>query len=408
MHSRAKRNSAVIWIKSNWLSIVSAAFDSIAVRVDPDADCAMKILQVCSANEMGGGEVHVAGLVRALAERGHAVYLAVRPDSPLRGPLAGVIASWHEMPLRNSLDVQSAGSIAQIVEEHGIDIVHAHVGRDYLVAALACRQTTRARLVLTRHHYLPIKRNALYRWMLRDVAAVIAVSDKVRESVLERLPLPPERVRTIPNWIDPERFKPIERDAARAMFRLRANIVVACIGQLTQAKGQEEFVRAAASIARMRSDVEFLIVGEEREDEKSFTAHLARLATDLGMEGRLRFTGHVRHIPQLLAAVDVVVVPSWDEGFSLVTIEAMAARRAVLASNAGGIADIIKDNTTGLLFSPRDVHSLSDKLLWLVSDAPLRERLSAQAQRDVYVRFSREQIIDRIEALYLEMMIRRE
>ena len=68
----------------------------------------MKILQVCSASEMGGGEVHVADLVRGLASRGHAIYLAVRPDSPLRGPLAGVIASWHEMPLRNSLDLQSA------------------------------------------------------------------------------------------------------------------------------------------------------------------------------------------------------------------------------------------------------------------------------------------------------------
>src|SRR5215471_1524832 len=104
----------------------------------------MKILQVCSASEMGGGEVHVAGLVRALAARGHAVYLAVRPQSPLREPLAGVIASWHEMPLRNSLDLQSARAIADIVNEHRIDIVHAHMGRDYLMTALACRNTRRA------------------------------------------------------------------------------------------------------------------------------------------------------------------------------------------------------------------------------------------------------------------------
>jgi glycosyltransferase involved in cell wall biosynthesis len=268
------------------------------------------------------------------------------------------------------------------------------------VAALACRQTSGAKLVLTRHHYLPLKRNALYRWMLGDVAAVIAVSDPVRAAVIERLGLPDDRVHTVPNWIDPERFKPIERDAARAMFRLRANIGVACIGQVTPAKGQEEFVRAAATIGRMRSDVEFLIVGEEHEEERPFTAHLTQLATELGVGDKLRFTGRVRHIPELLAAVDVVVVPSWDEGFSLVTIEALAARRAVLASNVGGIAGIIKDNLTGLLCPPRDVRALTDKLLWLVSDAPLRERLSVQGQRDVYTRFGREQIIERIEALY--------
>jgi len=364
----------------------------------------MKILQVCSASEMGGGEVHVADLVRGLASRGHAVYLAVRPDSPLRGPLAGVIASWHEMPLRNSLDLGSAHAITELIEEHGIEIVHAHMGRDYLLAALACRQTNGVKLVLTRHHYLPLKRNTLYRWMLRDVAAVIAVSDSVRDSVIERLQLPDDRVRTLPNWIDPERFKPIEREAARAMFRLRANIVVACIGQITPAKGQEEFIRAAATVSRMRPDVEFLIVGEEREEERPFTTQLNRLASSLGLGEKLRFTGRVRHIPELLAAVDVVVVPSWDEGFSLVTIEAMAARRAVLASNVGGIAGIIKDNTTGLLFAPRDVHAITDKLLWLVSDAPLRERLSVQGQRDVYTRFGREQIIGQIELLYMEVI----
>ena len=364
----------------------------------------MKILQVCSASEMGGGEVHVADLVRGLVSRGHAVYLAVRPDSPLRAPLAGLIASWHEMPLRNSLDLQSARAIAELINAHGIEIIHAHMGRDYLVAALASRQTNGVKLVLTRHHYLPMKRNALYRWMLRDVAAVIAVSDSVRDSLIERLQLPSERVHTVPNWIDPERFKPIDRDAARAMFRLRASIAVACVGQITPAKGQQEFVKAAAAIARMRSDVEFLIVGEEHEDGKPFTVQLERIAASLGVTDKVRFTGRVRHIPELLAAVDVVVVPSWDEGFSLVTIEAMAARRAVLASNVGGIAGIIKDNTTGLLFKPRDVQALTDKLLWLVSDAPLRERLSVQAQRDVYARFGRDQIIDQIEALYLEVI----
>jgi glycosyltransferase involved in cell wall biosynthesis len=364
----------------------------------------MKILQVCSASQMGGGEVHVAGLVRGLAERGHAIYLAVRPNSPLRDPLAGVIASWHEMPLRNSLDLQSARAMAELIEENDIDVVHAHMGRDYLVAALACRQARFVKLVLTRHHYLPMKRNALYRWMLKDVAAVIAVSESVRNSVLERLALPESRVHTIPNWIDSDRFQPIERDAARAMFQLKGNIVVACLGQITPAKGQEEFLRAAARIASMRSDVEFIIGGDEKEPGRPFTRHLSNIAAELGLTRRLRFVGHVRHIPALLAGVDIVVVPSWDEGFSLITLEAMAARRPVLASNVGGIGGIIRDNATGLLVPPRDVRALTDKLLWLVSDGPLRDRLAIQAQREVHARFSRDQVLEQIESLYLELL----
>jgi len=364
----------------------------------------MKILQVCSATEMGGGEVHVADLVRALADRGHAVYLAVRPNSPLRDSLAGVIAAWHEMPLRNSLDVQSARAIAELINQHGIDIVHAHVGRDYLVAALACRNAPAAKLVLTRHHYLPLKRNALYRWMLGGVSAVIAVSESVRGSVIERLALRPELVHTIPNWVDPSRFQPVDREAARSLFRVRGGLIVGCIGQITPAKGQEDFIRAAARIVNMRSDTEFLIVGEEKDSGGEFTAELKKLVETLALGERVRFMGRVRHMPELLAALDVVVVPSWDEGFSLVTIEAMAAKRPVIASNIGGIAQIMKDNSTGLLFPPRDVRALTEKLTWMLSDAPLRERLAIQAQKDVYARFGREQTIDRIEALYLDVL----
>jgi glycosyltransferase involved in cell wall biosynthesis len=322
----------------------------------------------------------------------------------LREALSGVIASWHEMPLRNSLDLQSARAITELIIDNDVDVVHAHVGRDYLVSALACKQAKLVRLVITRHHYLPMKRNALYRWMLKDVSAVIAVSDTVRKSVIERLQLPEERVHTIPNWIEPDRFQPIEREAARAMFQMRASIVVACIGQLTPAKGQEEFLRAAARIASMRSDVEFVVAGDEYEDGRPFTRHLNKVAAELGLAARVRFMGYVRHIVELLAAVDVVVVPSWDEGFSLVALEAMAARRPVLASNVGGIAGIIRDNATGLLVSPRDVRALTDKLLWMVSDGPLRERLAAQAQRDAHARFSRDNVIDQIESVYQDSL----
>jgi glycosyltransferase involved in cell wall biosynthesis len=364
----------------------------------------MKILQICSASEMGGGEVHVADLVRGLAGRGHAVYLAVRPESPLREPLAGVIASWHELPLRNSLDVASARSIAELIGDHGIEIVHAHMGRDYLIAALACRNAKRAKLIITRHHYLPLKKNPIYRWMLQDAARFIAVSETVKESLVERIQMPPENVSVIPNWIDAERFQPVDREAARAMFRVRSSLAVACIGQITPAKGQEEYVRAAGRVAHMRSGIEFLIAGEEHEEGAPFTAQLLKLAEASGLRDKLRFLGHVRHIPELLGAVDVVVVPSWDEGFSLVTVEALAARRPVLASNVGGIRDIIKDGTTGILVPPRDVHALTDKLLWMVSDSPLRERLAAQGQREVYQRFGRDQIISRIEAVYEEVL----
>ncbi|MEW6131168.1 MAG: glycosyltransferase family 4 protein [Acidobacteriota bacterium] len=367
----------------------------------------MRILQICSASEMGGGEVHVADLVRALASRGHAVYLAVRPNSPLREPLAGVIASWQELPLRNSLDVQSSKAIAELIIKNRIEIVHAHLGRDYFIAAMAARRAKNCKLVLTRHHYLPMKSNPIYRWMLENVSAFIAVSDSVKNSILERIAPAPEKVQVIPNWIDPTRFHTIDREAARAMFQIRAPLSVACIGQLTPEKGQEEFVRAIGQISQRRSDVEYLIAGVEQEDGEPFTHRLKELAEFLGIAGRIRFMGYVHHIPELLAAVDVVVVPSWDEGFSLVTIEALACRRAVLASNVGGIRGIIKDNVTGALFPAREVNALAQKLLWILADSTMRDRLAMQGQIDASARFGRDNVIDQIEALYTGLLTKK-
>ena len=364
----------------------------------------MRILQICSATEIGGGEVHVADLTRSLVERGHTLHLAVRPNSPLLNPLAGLEVTWHDVPLRNSVDLQSVRAIAAIIAEHAINIVHAHVARDYLVAAMACRKFRRTRLVLTRHHYFPLSQNAAYKWLLQDVAAFIAVSASVRDSIIARLRVPPERVHIIPNWIDPARLQAVDRRAASASLNMRSKLAVACIGELTRAKGVEDFIRAAARVARSRTDVEFLIAGEERESRQEFTGELKELAERLGITSRVRFLGHVDNIPELLAAVDVVVVPSWDEGFSLVTLESLAARRSVIASDVGGIRDIVQDNVTGMLFPPKDANTLANKLLWVLSDAPLRERLGSQGQEDVTRRFAREQVIDRIEELYSEVL----
>lgn len=364
----------------------------------------MKILQVSSATEMGGGEAHLAGLVRALATRGHSVYLAVRPNSPLRSALVETAVDWCELPLRNSLDVQSARRLAELVIREGIDIIHAHVGRDYLVAALAARRAGRARLVLTRHHYLPISKNAIYRWLLSDVSAVIAVSAAVRRSLIERLALPEERIHIIPNWVDASRFQAGDRQTVRAKYHLNSKLVVACIGQIAPFKGQEEFLRAAHRVAGMRPDSQFLIVGDEADPKAPFTRQLKQTLETLGDGRRISFTGYIEDIAELLAAVDVVVVPSWDEGFSIVTIEALAARCVVIASDVGGIRDIIKEGRTGMLVPPRDVNALANRLLWVLSDAPLRERLSDHGYRDVLARFGQEHVIDSIESLYFGLL----
>jgi glycosyltransferase involved in cell wall biosynthesis len=297
------------------------------------------------------------------------------------------------------MDLTSTRGLARIIEASGIDIVHAHVARDYPVVALAAAPKHRARLVLTRHHYLPIKGNILYRRLLAK-ATIIAVSESVRRTVIESLGAPARQVVTIPNWIDLERAsEPRKRSAERHAYGVTRRVAIALIGQITPLKGHEEFLSAVARVSAERTDVEFLIVGEDNEPGVPFETRLRRRARELGVEPYVRFLGYQSDLFGVLAAVDAVAVPSWNEAFSLVAAEAMAAGRPVIASKVGGLAEIVEHETTGLLVPPRDDAALAEAILRLAEDPALVEHLGHQAQGSAR-RFARGPGIDKVVEVY--------
>jgi len=360
----------------------------------------MKILQVCSAESLGGGERHVIDLTRALIERGHSLHLAVRPGSPLRVELADQPVTWHELGLRNAMDVLSAHQLSQIIRDHKIDVLHAHVARDYTFCGIAARMSRPARFFLTRHHFNPIRSNPLYVWTLAEARALIAVSETVREQLAIAFPDQIERIHVIPNWIDYR--SGLSRDRARADLGITRRYAVAIIGRLTPLKRQDLFIQAAAHLVRDRywTDVDFLVIGEAGPEDESYLEQLEKLIRESGASGNIRLTGFVDELPAHLPGIDIVAAPSDNEAFSLALVEAMAAGCAVVATRVGGMAEIVRDGVTGLLIEPNDKWALITGLTRLLSDIPLRERLAAAGRESVIARFERERVIDRIEALY--------
>src|SRR6266542_2980306 len=328
----------------------------------------MKILQVCSAESLGGGERHVIDLTRAMIDRGHQLHLAVREGSPLMSALAGYPIHWHELGLRNALDVISAQGIANAIRKNQIDILHAHLARDYTFCGVAARIVARlcnpVGFFITRHHFNPIKSNPLYAWTIGEARALIAVSDSVRESLVESFPDLADRVVTIPNWIDAGGCGNLSRD-------------------------------------RHWSDAEFLIVGEATPEDESYLNQLRETADRLRVGDHLRFTGYVENLPALLAGFDVIAAPSDNEDLSLALVEAMASGCAVVATRVGGMAEIVEDGVTGLLVERDNAHSLTAALSRLLGDKRLREKIGGVARASVIDRFDRRSAIDRIERLYL-------
>lgn len=365
----------------------------------------MKILQVCSAEQMGGGERHVADLTRALIERGHSLHLAVRESSPLPAVLVDLPVTWHQLGLRNALDIPSAFSLATLVRRYQIDLLHAHVARDYPVCGLAARLAPEVRLFLTRHHFHPLRANPIYRWALGRTERFLAVSSSVATGLAGSFPDLAPRLSIIPNWLDPlvlEGARP--RDEARHALGITRPLAVGLLGQLTPLKRQDLFLDAVGQLVEegLTDEAEFLLIGAPGPDDHSYAADLrARVETMQESSGQVRLLGYVPALPSLLSAFDVIVAPSTNEAFSLVLIEAMASGAAVIASRTGGMAEIVEDEATGLLIPPNDLHSLTHALAQLLSAPSLRSRLGQAASQVARKRFARTDILDQIESLYL-------
>ena len=360
----------------------------------------MRILQVCSADALGGGEYHVADLCRALSERGHELHLAARRGSALGLLLAEEPVEVHELPLRNATDVASSLELARLIRRLKIDVIHGHVARDYPVCGLAAR-LSRAALFLTRHHFRPFPRSRLYQWAIDPARALIAVSSAVSETLSIAFPKLADRIVIIPNWIDGDRAGVLPREEARQQLGLTRPLTVAVIGQISRIKQQHVFLEACARLLSSgRSDINVLLAGEAARGDETYVAEIRKLIRETGISDVAIMAGFVPSFSRYLSAVDLVVVPSANEGFSLVVLESMAAGVAVIATNRGGPAEIIQNGVTGVLVPPGDVGALERAMSSLLTDHDLRLNLGLSAKESARMRFARENLVGRIEALY--------
>ena len=368
----------------------------------------MRILHVSSARALGGGERHLADLVNALALRGHEVYVALAPRSPLRQelralPEKNIIA----LRLLNALDIGSALELARLVRSRRIEIIHAHMGRDYPLAALAARRASGTQLVITRHVLFPLHK--LHRFMLSRVARVVAVSQAVAQSLSAQGLFPTHKISVVTNGIDLKRFEETERSANREMFRQRAGIapgrrLVGMLGEIKPLKGQEEFLRAAAMLARRITDVDFVIAGSDTSRTGEHRAHIERLITRLELRGRVHLTGWLDDAAPLFASLDLFVSASHTESFGLSIVEAMASGVAVVATETQGAREIIEDGITGVLVPVGDVEALCSAITKLLDDAKERRRIGHVARRAARERFSLDRMVDETERIYREVL----
>jgi glycosyltransferase involved in cell wall biosynthesis len=362
----------------------------------------VRILHITSARTFGGGEKHLLDLTRGLKTRGHDVFIALRPTNEWQSKFDFLPAeNFLHVSIRNSFGVFSAERIAKFVRENNIEIIHAHVGRDYLPASIVCRITRNTKFVLTRHVLFPMK--PFHRFALKNVSKAIAVSPSVASN-LQKI-FPKDKIVLISNGIEAEKRAGETRESLNKDFRFLHNIpfdaqLVGTIGELKVLKGQRDFVLAANLVARKFPEAYFVIVGKDNSTRQEFRQELKRLVKVLNLGNRFLWLNWVEDTAPILAALDVFVSASHTESFGLAMLEAMASAAAIVATETGGARELIENETTGKLVPIKDPIQLAAAIGEFLEDENLRRTVGKNAQESAKKRFSLEKMIDETEKLY--------
>jgi glycosyltransferase involved in cell wall biosynthesis len=285
--------------------------------------------------------------------------------------------------------------LAAYVRRHGIRVVHGTDRPRDAVYTVALAKVTGVSSVVHVHVAWSHGYSAPAKWGVRTADGVFGISRFVAETVVAT-GTPRERVHTILNGIDLSGWD-TQQDGlgVRREFGIPPDApLLASVSRLFAQKGQRELLRALARVRRTQPEVRLLIVGADAVDihRGSFTQELRALARDLGLADRVVFTGARSDIPRIMAACDIFALPSFEEPFGLVFLEAMAMERPVVSVNNGGTPEVVEHGRSGFLSPPYDIEALADNIVTLLANADLRARFGAYGRSRVLDSFTAERM----------------
>jgi glycosyltransferase involved in cell wall biosynthesis len=301
--------------------------------------------------------------------------------------------------------IRRTAQIATLLRRYDASIVHAVGPMGYRALGLAATITGAVRVC---HLGFPPEPGELRRSFVAGPDAVVACYNaQAAENRPEVQRIRPRcRVIAVPNGVDTQRFAPGPPSADMTAIREGFASVVAILGHVSDVKGYPTFLEAAALVTRTHPSCLFLCLGAESAQPGAL-ATMKNHVTRLGIERHVRFLGFRSDVHEILRAVDVVTMPSQDEGLPLALLEAMACGRPVVATPVGGIPEVLHDGSAGILVPRQDARALAEAVRSLVDDPVRRADLGAQARARVEERYSVTRFCRGVEDVYEELLAER-
>ena len=342
----------------------------------------MKILHLNDQNGWRGGEQQVSHLVKLTPTFGHETYLAGRPNTPFtQAGFDGAESARFELPFRGELDILTAWRIARICKKHNIDLLHAHTSHTHTNALLARAIYPRLRVVVSRRVENTPHPGKLNLWKYRNPDALIAISNRIAD-VMRQYGVPSEKIWIVHSGIDPERVS--VEPLPRSDLPIRPDGPLLCnVAALSPTKDQKTLIRAMPAVLRVHPAAQLVIVGEGK-----LRSAIDSLIAELGLETSVHLLGYRKDVPRILRASDLFVFSSKEEGLGTSVLDAMAARVPVVATDAGGIPEMVRDGETGWLAPRESPAELADRISTALSEPDRAKAYADKAYRMVMSEFT--------------------
>ncbi len=370
----------------------------------------MKVLHLISGGDTGGAKTHVINLLQELNKRIHVkVICFMKADFYYEAKEKGINIQVYEQKRRYDLSV-----IRRLIEEvkrEEYHLIHCHGARAnfityilkkfYPIPAVTTIHSD-YRLDFKGNFYKDLVYKNLNYLSLKHMDYYIGVSESFRQMLIDRN-FDPDRIMTVYNGINVEEVEsaPINGNFFQdhGIVTHKNTIKVGILARLYPVKGVDIFIRAAHRVLQERPDVEFFIAGDGEEKEK-----LKELSQELGVADRVHLLGYIRDPYSFIHQIDINTNTSYSESFPYVIMEGGVFKKPIIASNVGGVKDLVTHGESGLLFEPGDVDTLSKHILTLIEDGDLRRRLGNNLYHRICKFYSSEKMADKQMQIYQQIL----
>ncbi|NTW83844.1 MAG: glycosyltransferase family 4 protein [Chlorobiaceae bacterium] len=351
----------------------------------------MNIMIFDASPRWSGGANRIYLFAKELKRRGHNVIVCCLPGSGLSEKLPVEDIGTITINPISEANILMVSKIRKLIRRYNIDLIEICSPKFYWISSLAGRITGK-KILLTRN--VPYRKKGIKKYLNRILYhnltdAIIAVSARIGRELAEDFMIPDGKISIIHDGLDMQPY----RNPKPLSFRKYVNEkVVAVISRLDEHKGLECFVNAISIVLRNMTGVHFLIVGTGGIEQK-----LRKLAAQLGILDSVTFTGFRQDIPEILAGVDITVIPSPLEGMSMSAIESMATGRPIVATSGGGLIDIITEGVSGIIVNPEDIEDLAEGILRLLESD--YRKIGQESRRIAQEQFDLGVVVSKYESL---------